>query len=83
MFNIKFYITLLILLIILTSLFFYYKRRKKNKLKNILKKETTIKQDIIKNDLKSLREKLSKSNDPNTKNEIINKINLIINNFEK
>jgi hypothetical protein len=68
---------------ILTSLFFYYKRRKKNKIKNIFKKENTIQQDKIKNDLKSLREKLSKSNDPNTKNEIINKINLIINNFEK
>lgn len=83
MFNIKFYITLVILLIILTSLFFYYKRRKKNKLKNIIKKENTIQQDKIRNDLRSLREKLSKSNDPITKNEIINKINLIINNFEK
>jgi hypothetical protein len=83
MFNIKFHITIIILMTILTSLFFYYKRRKKNKIKNIFKKENTIQQDKIKNDLKSLREKLSKSNDPNTKNEIINKINLIINNFEK
>ena len=83
MFNIKFHITIIILMTILTSLFFYYKRRKKNKIKNILKKENTIQQDKIKNDLKSLREKLSKSNDPNTKNEIINKINLIINNLEK
>ena len=83
MFNIKFHITIIILMTILTSLFFYYKRRKKNKIKNILKKENTIQQDKIKNDLKLLREKLSKSNDPITKNEILNKINLIINNFEK
>lgn len=83
MLTIKFYLTIIILITILTSLFIYYKKRKKNKLKNILKKENTIQQDKIKNDLKSLREKLSKSNDPITKNEILNKINLIINNFEK
>ena len=83
MLTIKFYITIIILVTILTSLFLLYKRRKKNIIKNIIKKETTIQKDKIKNDLKSLREKLSKSNDPIIKNEIINKINLIINNFKK
>jgi LPXTG-motif cell wall-anchored protein len=81
--NIKFYIVIIILISILLSLFLLYKRRKKNKIKNIIKKETNIQQDKIKSDLKQLREKLSKSNDPITKNEIINKINLIINNFKK
>ena len=77
MLNIKFYVVLVLLLSVLITLFLIY--RKNNK----VKKESVVKENKIKNDLKSLREKLSKSNDPNTKNEIINKINIIIDNFKK
>ena len=77
MLNIKFYVVLVLLLSVLITLFLIYKKNNK------VKKESVVKENKIKNDLKSLREKLSKSNDPNTKNEIINKINLIIDNFKK
>lgn len=77
MLNIKFYVVLVLLLSVLITLFLIYKKNNK------VKKESVVKENKIKNDLKSLREKLSKSNDPNTKNEIINKINIIIDNFKK
>ena len=77
--NIKFYVGVTILILILIGLFFYYFNKNK---KNIRKKEIILYEDKIKSDLKQLREKLSKSNDPTDKNEILKKINNIINNFE-
>ncbi len=82
MFSTKFYVIVSLLMLVMLMIYFIYNSKKKKKNK-ITKKDLLTQNEKVKTDLKSLREKLSKTNDPITKNEILNKINLIIGNFKK